>query len=132
MHDEDWSIDLPRTAAEWSDDPEGDLDTVLENELIDMRSDLAEGGCESGGMPDDEQVSVSELEIDGQHLTASVTVDFTEVVPSGCPELPHRERRERRLVLRLARGSSVGALELSSSDPQGWSIQDRNSAADGA
>ncbi|HYN81818.1 MAG TPA: hypothetical protein VES88_09985 [Gemmatimonadaceae bacterium] len=131
MTQDDWSVELPKTAAAWGKGNSAALESVLEEELTAQADDLLEDACELGGWPEDEQVEVSDVVLNGNLMNATVTVYFTEVIPSSCKDLSHRERREHRIVIAMRRGDPTGTVAHSASDPNQWDLIDRNSAADG-
>lgn len=132
--DDDNTVDLPRTFQVWAaGDDKDDLQEALDYDLSGNLSDYLESACESGGWPEDDQVEVGEVTLDGAQLTARVTVYFTEVIASGCRDMPHHERQQTRLIVKADRGSKgQGLIERDyESDRSQWPVEDLNSANDG-
>lgn len=132
MESQDLTVDLPLTVAAWEAGELDELDRAIEDDLTFHLGDLAEGGCESGGWPDDESVEVNITSSSDSEIRADVTIYFTEVIPSSCKDLPYHENRDSRWEIVVRAGESVGRLEYSQSDTSQWDLSDRNSAADGA
>jgi hypothetical protein len=130
-HDE-WLVNLPRTRALWRAGDTEDIEDMLLEELTEQVSELmGESGTYSGGWPEDEQVEVLEVKVNEQHMEAKVRISFTEVIPSGCKDMPHCNSREVELLLTVDRDDDRASVDYSAGDPEGWETGERNSAADG-
>lgn len=132
MDADEWSVMLPLTAAAWEAGKTDDLERAVEEDLTHQIDDLADDGCQSGGWPEDVMAEADGVTISRSELRVDVTIYFTEVIASGCQDMPHRVRRDIRLRMSLRPGETVGRVEHSISDPAQWDLIDRNSAADGA
>lgn len=87
------------------------------------------------GWPEDEQVTISEVAVVDQVLTAMGVLGFTEVIPSSCADLPHKKSQIVPLKVRLDARSGEARVVFgtcTSGDPlDDWDLGDLNSAADG-
>jgi hypothetical protein len=128
---EGWTIELPKTAAAWEEGRMDDLGAELDDDLAGEMLEFVDEACESGGWPEDDEVTVHTVVISGNVMTVQVTVDFTELIASGCMDLPNSERRVARFVVTLEREDTTALVEYSPSDPNTWDQADRNSAGDG-
>jgi hypothetical protein len=131
---DDNTIDLPRTFAAWAaSDDKDDLQEALDHDLSGNVSDYLDDACESGGWPEDDQVEIDDITLDGDRLSARITVHFTEVIPSSCKDMPYHESQQTRLIVTAKRGGNGrGIIERDyESDRSQWSREDLNSANDG-
>jgi hypothetical protein len=104
-------IELPQTSAALESEDEEDLGQLLEDELEEHAAALVNNyWLQSGGWPDQGQVSVVKVIVNDQGPVATLRVQFVELVASACHDSPHRLRGEGTVQLRLARSSRTGVV----------------------
>ena len=125
-------VDLPRTAAAWRQGRFEDLNAILDDEVADRLFELTDGMVmDGGGWPDDAMAEVESVDIAGDSLTAKITIDYSEMIPSACADQPYSEHRRQALILTMDRGDN-SAVVTSPEDEDDWTVADWNSAGDGA
>lgn len=103
-------MDLSEAVAAWGT-PE--FKSELEEHLGQNRSEFDfDEFCTSGGGADDdwcEFVVYSFIE-QGGTIDAKCSVDFTEMIPGACPDLPNPEKRRASFLLRIDK--ATGETEI--------------------
>jgi len=66
------------------------LEAILDDEVADRLMELMDGMVmDGGGWPEDEIAEVESVELEGDSLTARITIDYSEVIPSACADQPY-------------------------------------------
>jgi hypothetical protein len=74
----EWTVELPKTAAAWNAGRTEEIEESLYDDLEGNVSEFLNESCDSGGWPEDEQITVYEPRFEGSQLRCEITVDFTE------------------------------------------------------
>ncbi len=125
-------IDLPDTATAWREGKDkSDIEDTLLDELQEQVSTLMEH-AEVSSWTDDEVVEVVKLQITDAILKVKIAVNFVEVIPSSCSDMPHHQDGRMELEMEMGREDNsaivVHGLREEVDEPDLW---DLNSAADG-
>ncbi|MGH7530030.1 MAG: hypothetical protein ACREMN_06565 [Gemmatimonadales bacterium] len=116
------SVDLPKTAAAWkSGADEVDIEDALVEDLQAETTALLEHAYVQA-WTDDEEVEVLTLRVEEQSLHATFAINFVEVVPSSCRDLPHHKDGRVELSLRLERDENAALLGDPLGNPEEWDL----------
>lgn len=69
--------------------------------------------CSEGGwLSEVEEISVQSFSDDTESIVVEGGVDFTESVPTGCPDLPNDEPRHLSFTLTIDKNTGEGELDI--------------------
>jgi hypothetical protein len=122
-------VKLPHTFAELRSGNADRLEWVLDGELADLVNELIDDDPDGqGGGIDDAAVEVQAIRTTPAGAVATLLFTYTQLIPSGCRDMPHTEPGSYSMHLTLRHGETEADLDSPQAD---WDTTDFNSSADG-